>query len=209
MRYQGHVLGTAVLLLSVDAHARDGSNNCDDGSSSGKVYGHAFNGLACQVDWLDADVAHGYTSFGQVCNLDVQSELMVNCPLHRTLLSSNAGLNCASATFVYQNGFAPPTGCNLHSRKSYECAIMSTNATGWQGWYWGYTTPPVDLVDTGGGIWATDWKGRIFLSHVTTPSPLKGGSFTLSCVLPPTNHCGGQTCVSLIKWWEAEPGEGG
>lgn len=198
-----------LTLFSVDAHARDGSNKCDDGSNKGGVYGHATNGLACHVDWWDASVPHGYTSFGQICNLDQHESLMVNCPLHRTLLKSDSGLNCASATFVYQNGLAPPTACDLQAAKSYECMILSTNATGWKGWYWGYTIPSLDLVDTGGGIWATDWKGKIYHSFATTPSNLDGGSFTLSCVLPSTGHCGGQTCLGLIKWWEAEPGEAG
>lgn len=208
-------LFTLAPLVTLEAHARDGTPSCYDGESEKypRVIGHTTNGLACEVDWWYAGVNHGYTSFGQICNTDPTRQLMVNCPLHRTEVRSLSGLTCASATLVYQNGNLGPDGepCSrLIDVASYKCLISSRDATGWSGWYWGYANPPYLFQDTGGGIFAADFVAKILKSHYTDDTNLKGGSYTLTCLLPPTgghDECGGQTCVSLLKWFEAEQDE--
>jgi hypothetical protein len=66
---------------------------------------------------------------------------MVHCPLMRTELESENGLNCASASFIYEHGNQPQgeyPGCNLEKRTEYSCILRSTDETGWFGWYHGW-----------------------------------------------------------------------
>ena len=172
----------------------------------GNVRGKAIDGLECQIDWLDKNKDWGYTNIGQICNGGYE-EILVHCPLMRTEMPSTKGLTCASATLVVQQGKF--RACGPLNPEQWDCVLRSQDDTGWYGWYIG--SGPWSLTnDTGtynfspgfpgANVWSAEWQAAINDSYEITPE--RGASYMMSCFLPPPGSCGGETCLSSLKWWE-------
>jgi hypothetical protein len=206
----------AVSLVAAPAHARPYSEGCDDGADGYEAKkGRTINGLECQVDWTDRyRDTWGHTDLGQLCNWDNEDDLFVHCPLLRTEVSHTDGLGCASATMIHQNGSqAPGTPCtslygtSTNSSTEFECVLRSAEESGWFGWWYGWGTngqPNIPLISMGGPgkVWQTEWRAHISLSEITNNEYHKGGTYMISCMLPALNKCGGEVCISSLKWFE-------
>lgn len=178
------------------------------------VQGKTINGLECQVDLEDKDKDWGYTNIGQICNQG-DEDLLVHCPLMRTQLPSKDGLSCASATLVYQQNGGDEPGCGLGSERAWNCVLLSRDETGWLGWWVGSGPWPDDDGDYGtpnahipelhyapANVWETTWQAAINDSFPVDTGASQGGTYMMSCLLPSTGTCGGETCLSSLKWWE-------
>jgi hypothetical protein len=203
-------------LVAGRAAARPYSEGCFDGKDgNGALNGKTVNGLACQVDFMDKDRSTwGYTDLGQLCNWDPNEELFVHCPLLRTQVSSAEGLNCASSTMIHQNGFqAPKTPCSWlydtteNSSTRFECVLRSAEESGWFGWWfgWGFDGQPnIKMQEMGGPgkVWQTEWRAHIALSAIANDQYHWGGTYMMSCMLPQLSSCGGEVCLTSLKWFE-------
>lgn len=209
----------AVVLLFLGAgtspaFARPISHGCYDGVDGPRATrGKSSPGLICQIDFEDRDHIWGYTNAGQICNFDPRNEILVHCPLLREELEEDSGLYCASATFVYQQGINPHGSCPAVAASRYACRLASVDETGWAGWWFGYQTldqngytPSNWLMHYGGHLWGLDWRAEVSKAFAVNDVQLEGGSYYLSCKIPPVfSQCGGQSCLASLKWFERTP----